>query len=124
MALRFNDNAREKLAMDLYAHFEPHGTTDAAWDEICGWIPGSTRELLEKIRFPTDRELIEICHRLQTPLGRYVVTYMPDSPPTPDPPRPRRCTPQDPCCGRRLEEWDSSMPGRPINCPRNCLCHA
>lgn len=123
MAIRHDHRCRENIAVELYAFFEPHGTTDQGFDEICGWVPGTTRELLEKIRFPSETELLEICLRLDLPLSGFLQAYMPDAPPTWEHPVPRRCTPQDPCCPRRLEQWDSLAEQKPIDCPRNCLCH-
>lgn len=74
MALRMTDGVRERIAQDLRAFFEPHGTTDRNFDDFCGWMPGTTRELLDGNRAPTPEELIEICLRLNHPLSLYVQT--------------------------------------------------
>lgn len=123
MSLRYSADCRERIAVDLYAFFEPTGCTDETFDQICGWVPGSTRELLEKIRFPSHAELIEICHRANLPLSRYVVSFMPDGGPPREEIQPRRCTEQDPCCEKRLEYNGYQSGPLAFRCPRNCPCH-
>ncbi len=123
MGLRYKDNAAESIAVDLYAFFEPHGTTDQHFDEYCGWIRGTTRELLDKIRLPSHAEMVEICLRLNHSLSLYVCCTAQDGSDAYGHPADFHCSAATPCCDRRQQEADSSMPGGPIDCPRRCLCH-
>jgi hypothetical protein len=123
MPLRWNDAMPQRLAMTLYEFLETGGLTDQGLDEACGWIKGTTHELLEKIRPPTHREIIEICLRTRAPLQDFVCTALSDGFGTEPPPRPRRCTQEDPCCGFRLIQRVELETGPNFDCPRNCPCH-
>jgi hypothetical protein len=123
MGLRWSDDASERIAQDLYAFLEPHSTTDQAFDDWCGWVPGSTRELLEKRRKPTHCEIVEICMRLGHPLAYYVVVVDADGSDNSGARDPGRCTVQTPCCPHRLR-FDPRPGGVPtFDCPRSCTCH-
>lgn len=123
MSLALHDNIREKIAVDLLAFFEPHDTKPHQFDEWCGWCPGSTAELLEKRRGPTDAELLEICLRLNHPLSLYIRTAEPDGTAT-DPHLPwTKCTKENPCCRHRLQYNPGDGVGQEFACPADCLCH-
>jgi hypothetical protein len=123
MGLAYKDNAAESIAVDLYAFFEPHKLTDQAFDETCGWIKGSTRELLEKIRLPTPHEMVEICLRLNHPLYDYIRCTMPDGEYLAVDPPWAKCTDATPCCDFRMQAEFNSIGQRTFDCPRQCLCH-
>jgi hypothetical protein len=124
MGLRLIDGVREKLSVELYAFFEPHGTTDATFDEICGWTHGATRELLDKTRDPSDRELVEICLRFNQPISWYVRCVMPDGSDKPIKDPAAKCTDSRPCCDHRLESCWNEIGQRTYFCPNDCMCHS
>lgn len=72
MTLMLKQGLRERLAQDLRAFFEPHGTTDQQFDGFCAWPKGTTRAILDGSVVPTPEELIEICLRLHHPLSLYI----------------------------------------------------
>lgn len=124
MALRLRDNVRQAIAQDLYAFFEPHGTTATQFDEWCSWTAGSTQALLDRTRDPSDRELMEICVRLNHSLALYVAsgaavdtTYV-TVPPL------QKCSAADPCCDHRLQFLPDDLNEPPFQCPADCLCHS
>lgn len=72
MALLYKLAARQRIAHDLRAFMQPHGTTDQLFDGFCGWSNGTTRAILNGDDLPSAEQLIEICLRLHHSLSLYI----------------------------------------------------
>lgn len=123
MSLRYVDNSRQQLSMDLHDFLEPHGTLDKHFDRWCNWVEGRTREFLDKTDDPSHTELLELCLHLERSPAFYVQLLDSDGSDKPRRPPWAKCTEDQPCCVRRLQErMDRADPESP-DYPCNCLCH-